>query len=195
MSLLHKIGNKPIIAAIRKMSDVPIALNSNVDNLFFMGGSINDIMESVRLTKEAGKRSFLHLDLIRGLSSTDKEAVEFVAKMVQADGIVSPKSHVIKAAKQAGLLGILHVFIIDSQALDNGLRSVGQTMPDGIEIMPGIAPKVIERFAKANESIPIIASGLISTVEEAREGLLAGATSLSVSENSLWLKGFSDLLP
>lgn len=194
MTLLHRIGNKPVIAAVRKLSELNTAIESNVDNVFFMGGSVSDIIPAVNLVRNAGKHSFIHLDLIRGLSSTDKETIDFVAEHIRADGVVTPKSHMVKAAKQAGLYGILHLFAIDSLAVDNGLKTMDQVEPDGIEIMPGAIPKVIERFAAANDNIPIVASGLIRTVDEARIALLAGATSLSVSEATLWTKGFGDIL-
>jgi glycerol uptake operon antiterminator len=194
MTLLHTIGKKPVIAAVRKLAELNKALESEVDNVFFMGGSAAEIKHAVQLTRECGKQAFLHLDLIRGLSSTDKETIDFVAEHVGARGIVTPKSHMVKAAKQAGLFGILHLFVIDSLAVENGLKLVEQLEPDGIELMPGVIPKVIERFSTANEQIPVIASGLIRTLEESRIALSAGATSLSVTEASLWSRSFDDIL-
>lgn len=195
MTLLHKIGSKPIIAAVRKLSELNAAIESDVDNVFFMGGSVSEIVPAVTQVRNAGKHSFIHLDLVRGLSSTDKETIEFVADHIRADGIVTPKSHMVKAAKQAGLYGILHLFVIDSLAVDNGLKMIDQLEPDGIELMPGVIPKVIETYAAASDTIPIIASGLIRTVDEARTALNAGATSLSVSETALWRKSFQDFFP
>ncbi|WP_135550767.1 glycerol-3-phosphate responsive antiterminator [Paenibacillus cymbidii] len=193
MPLLHAIGNKPIIAAIRQASDVPQALGSPVDNLFFMGGSVKQLIDAVKRTKDAGKGAFVHVDLIRGLSSTDKETVEFIADCAGADGIVTPKSHLIKEAKRVGLYGILHLFALDSTAMENGLKLAQASVPDGIELMPGIIPKVIEQFANELTHIPIIASGLIQTKAEAAQALAAGATSLSVSSPALWSLGFDDI--
>src|SRR5665647_2765636 len=135
MSLLYKIGNNPIIAAVRKPTKVEQALETNVKNLFFMGGNVKEIIDAVRKTKDAKKGAFVHLDLIRGLSSTDKESVDFIADYVGADGI---------------------------------------------ELMPGILTKSIRSFSEELDHIPIIASGLIQTREEAKQSLQAGATSLSV---------------
>ncbi len=193
MSLLYKIGNKPIIAAVRKPQDIELAIKSQVDNIFFMGGTIQEIIQAVRLAKQAGKGTFVHLDLIKGLSSTDRESVSFIAEYVGADGIVSPKSHVIKEAKRYGLYGVLHLFVLDSLAFESGLKTIDQVMPDAIELMPGVIPKVIQRFSEASELIPVIASGLIQTKDEAERCLQAGATSLSVSETQLWSLNFDDL--
>ncbi|WP_010274368.1 glycerol-3-phosphate responsive antiterminator [Paenibacillus senegalensis] len=194
MRLLHKIGGHPIIAAVRQMGDLNDALHSTVDNLFFMGGAVKEIVDSVRLTKQAGKGAFVHIDLIRGLSSTDRESVEWIAEFAGADGIVTPKAHLIKEAKRCGLYGILHLFVLDSGALDNGLKLTRQLEPDGIELMPGIIDKITRTFASELEKTPVVASGLIQTETEASAALAAGATSLSVSNKALWNLSFEQLL-
>ncbi|OCT16410.1 glycerol-3-phosphate responsive antiterminator GlpP [Paenibacillus pectinilyticus] len=193
MQLLHKIGSHPIIAAVRKIEDLETALNSSVANIFFMGGTVKEIVRSVELTQEAGKGAFVHIDLIRGLSNTDRESVEWIAEYVGADGIVTPKGHLIKEAKRLGLFGILHLFILDSGALENGLKLCRQIEPDGIELMPGVVEKILHMFSYELENTPIIASGLIQTEEEATAALSAGATSLSVSSELLWNLRFDQL--
>lgn len=163
MSLLHKIGNNPIIAAVRKPEDIELALDSRVENIFFMGGTIKEVIRGVRLTKERDKGAFIHLDLIKGLSSTDKESVDFISDYVGADGIITPKSHLIKEAKRAGLYAILHLFVLDSQVLKNGLSLAQSIQPDGIDLMPGVIAKIIHTFSETLTDTPIIASGLIHT--------------------------------
>ncbi|MFC5648029.1 glycerol-3-phosphate responsive antiterminator [Paenibacillus solisilvae] len=193
MTLLHQLGKSPIISAVRKPIEVERALETCVSNVFFMGGTVAELIPAVRLTKQYDKGAFVHLDLIRGLSNSDKESVDFIAEYVGADGIVTPKGHLIKEAKRVGLYGILHLFVLDSIALENGLKMANNLMPDGIELMPGVISKIIHRFSETLETIPIIASGLIQTKEEAAEALLAGATSLSVSGEHLWNFSFQDL--
>ncbi|MCM3443120.1 glycerol-3-phosphate responsive antiterminator [Metabacillus halosaccharovorans] len=193
MTLLHKIGQRPIIAALRSPTNVELAINSMVDNIFFMGGNVKEIIQAVRMVKSSGKSAFVHVDLIRGLSSTDIETIHFVADYVGADGIVTPKKHLISEAKKCNLYGVLHLFVIDSMALTNGLRTIESVKPDAVEIMPGINPKIIRHFSNKLEDTPIIGSGLIETVDEVREGLEAGATSLSVSNQKLWELTFDQL--
>jgi glycerol uptake operon antiterminator len=193
VSLLYRIAAKPIIAAVRDPNEVEAALDSQADNLFFMGGTVQELIRAVGAAKESGKGSFVHLDLIRGLSNTDKEAVQFIAEYVGADGIVSPKSHQIKEAMRLGLYGVLHLFIIDSLAMENGLRLTGAVQPDAIELMPGIIPKVIKQFADTLDNVPIIASGLIQTAEEASQCIQAGATALSVSGKHMWSLTHEDI--
>ncbi|GJM74408.1 hypothetical protein HMSSN036_66240 [Paenibacillus macerans] len=148
-----------------------------------MGGTVKEIVDSVRLTKQAGKGAFVHIDLIRGLSSTDRESVEWIAEYAGADGIVTPKAHLIKEAKRCGLYAILHLFVIDSGALENGLKLCRQLEPDGVELMPGVIDKIIRTFAADLESTPLVASGLIRTEAEASAALAAGATSYRSATN------------
>lgn len=193
VSLLYKIGSRPVIAAVRDLDQIHAAMGAGVDNLFFMGGNIKDIIRAVRVAKEACVGAFVHLDLVRGLSSTDKESVAFIADYVGATGIVTPKAHLIKEAKRLGLYGVLHLFVLDSHALESGIKAVEATEPDAIELMPGLIEKVIQRFAEVSDTIPIIASGLIQTKEEVASTLQAGATSVSVSNPALWSLTFADL--
>ncbi|WP_102345129.1 glycerol-3-phosphate responsive antiterminator [Bacillus sp. Marseille-P3661] len=193
MTLLHKIGKKPIIAALRDPKEVETAIKSNVDNIFFMGGNVQEVIKSVKLAKASNKGAFVHLDLIKGLSSVDKEVIEFVSEYIGVDGIITPKSHLVREAKKANLYGILHLFVLDSNALYKGKEMVANIQPDGIEIMPGILSKATREFSMVNENIPVIASGLIQSKAEVSDSLQAGATSLSVSEKDLWDLTFDEL--
>lgn len=193
MTLLHRLAQTPIIAAVRSPDRLEDALSSRTANLFIMGGSLNDLLPMVQAAKARGKGAYIHLDLIRGLSSTDKESLEFLRNQIGADGIITPKNHLIKEAKRIGLYAILHLFVIDSMAMANGLSLCQSVRPDGVEIMPGTITKVVSRFAESLPDIPVIASGLIQTLEEATVMLNAGATALSVSEQSLWGLTFADI--
>ncbi|MGJ9458986.1 glycerol-3-phosphate responsive antiterminator [Oceanobacillus sp. CF4.6] len=194
MSLLHVIGKKPIIAAIRNFDDFQKAIDSKVENIFFMGGDVQEVIEGVKLAKEHNKGSFIHIDLIRGISSTDKETISFIKHCIEANGIVTPKKHLIREAKNYELYAIFHLFILDSLALKNGSSVVESIQPDAIDLMPGVIPKIIHKFASDFNDIPIIASGLIQTVEEAKISLDAGATALAVSNTELWNLTFEDLI-
>ena len=56
--------------------------------------------------------------------------------------------------------------------------------PDLIEIMPGIASKVIKRFVSGG--VPVIAGGLIETKQEITEALKNGAEAISTGKEDLW---------
>jgi glycerol uptake operon antiterminator len=183
LSLLYRFSQKPIIAALRKPEEVQEAIESQVDHIFFMGGSVTQVLPAVAQAKQAGKGVFIHVDLIRGLSSTSKETIEFIANYMKADGIVTPKHYLVKEAQKNGLHAILHIFVLDSMSLDNGLKMIAESNPDAVELMPGAVTKVIRQCTDVIGHIPFIASGLIQTKEEAVVAL----------EKSLWRMNFSDL--
>lgn len=192
MNLLHKIGKKPFIAGLGNIKDIDTAVSSEVDNIFIMDGTVTEVAEIVRYAKQKNKGTFVCIDLIKGLSNIDTESVNFIAKYTGADGIITPKRHLIAEAKRCGIYGILDLFLVDSLSVRNALHHIKTVQPDGIEIKPGIVTKIISLFAE-NHNIPIISSGFIQTRSEAVQALEAGATSLSVSEQSLWSQTFEDL--
>jgi len=56
--------------------------------------------------------------------------------------------------------------------------------PDLIEIMPGIAEKVIRKFSL--DKTPIIAGGLVESKAETMAVLSAGASAVSTGKKELW---------
>ncbi|MDG0813802.1 glycerol-3-phosphate responsive antiterminator [Cohnella rhizosphaerae] len=186
MTLLHRLAQSPIIAAVRSEEAGELALASGAANLFVMDGTVDAVVRLAKAARSQSKGLFVHLDLVRGLSSTDKESLVLLRDWIGADGVVTPKAHLVKEAKRIGLYAILHLFVIDSRALSAGLSLAESLRPDAVEIMPGAIPKIIGAFADALPDIPVVASGLIDNAAEAAAALNAGATSLSVSSPSLW---------
>jgi glycerol uptake operon antiterminator len=82
-------------------------------------------------------------------------------------------------------LPVLRLFIIDSHSLVTGIKNVLETCPDAVEVMPGIAIKLVERI-KDKINVPIIAGGLISTKEDIIEALSKGVLAVSTSSEELW---------
>ncbi|MDI4643436.1 glycerol-3-phosphate responsive antiterminator [Cohnella hashimotonis] len=193
MTLLHRLAQSPVIAAVRSQEAGEQALASGAANLFVMDGTVDAVARLAEAARSRGKGVFVHLDLVRGLSSTDKESLVLLRDWIGADGVVTPKAHLIKEAKRIGLHAILHLFVIDSRALSAGLSLAESLRPDAVEIMPGALPKIIGAFADTLPDIPVVASGLIDNPSEAAAALNAGATSLSVSNRSLWALTHKDL--
>jgi glycerol uptake operon antiterminator len=54
-----------------------------------------------------------------------------------------------------------------------------------VEIMPGILPKVIKRL-KAQLNMPIVAGGLIDSVDEVTELISSGASAVSTGKKEFW---------
>ncbi|WP_373231440.1 glycerol-3-phosphate responsive antiterminator [Cohnella sp.] len=180
----QNLFNHPIIAAVREIEHLSYALHSSVDTVFMMCGELSNITDIVEDIHRYKKNVFLHVDLIKGLAN-DKESISFLANKVNPDGIISTKNHIIKAAKQSGLLTIQHVFMLDTQALSVGIRNSLANQPDAVEMMPGLMPKVISQFKK-EVALPLVVGGLLQEKQEIFVALNAGADAVVSGAPALW---------
>lgn len=174
---------KPIAAAIRTEKDFSTALRSDVDMIFLLHSNIMTVHQYIKEIHSAGKKAFIHVDFAEGIGK-DRYGLEFLAKQ-GVDGILTTRTNIVKAAKEYGLITVQRFFIVDSHSLGTSVESIKISKPDIIEIMPGVVTKKIKEFAeKAN--VPIVAGGLVETIEEVRAALDAGATVVSTGEADLW---------
>ena len=90
----------------------------------------------------------------------------------------------IRAAKELGIFSVQRFFALDSQGVNSISEMIDSSKPDLIEIMPGIATKVIARFS--GRGTPVIAGGLIESKSELTEVLTAGAEAVSTGKRELW---------
>ncbi len=174
----------PIIAAVKDWESVDMAIRSDCDIIFTLFGNICDIGGIVERIKEAGKICFVHADLVEGLALKET-AARFVKENTSADGVISTKPAVIKAAKEQGLMTIHRCFLLDSKSLESFLKQLSQVGADCVEVLPGNMPKVINRVVAAAK-IPVIAGGLISDKEDAIMALEAGADGISTTCREVW---------
>ena len=91
----------------------------------------------------------------------------------------------IKRAKELGMYTIFRFFVIDSMAYENISKQLQMVRPDFIEVLPGVAPKVIKQICKQT-NVPVIAGGLIAEKEDVMAMLTNGATSISTTNQELW---------
>ncbi|MDQ1912240.1 glycerol-3-phosphate responsive antiterminator [Paenibacillus sp. GD4] len=172
------------IAALQKEDEMELALQSPVNVIFLLTGSIFNITDLVSRVKASGKHVFIHMEFIEGIAA-DRSGVAYVAKHVQPTGIISTKSNLVRVAKEQGLMAIQRIFLIDRNAVTRGIKSVEQSMPDAIEVMPGIMPRIIREMTHMTP-LPIIAGGLVGNQEEIDEALKAGALAVSAGTSTLW---------
>lgn len=179
--LTSRLEASPVIAAIRNHK-WQAALNSPSEILFYLEPHLRTIQQKANEAHEAQKLLFVHLDLAEGIGK-DREGVEFLAQC-GVDGIISTKAQIIRLAKDSGLLTVQRFFALDSQGLDSIQEMLKTSRPHLMEIMPGVIPKVIDRFATGN--IPVIAGGLIETKTEVTGALGCGAAAVSTGCEALW---------
>lgn len=165
-----------------KYLDTAIASPSKI--VFLLTGDLLTTKGYIQKIQESGKIVFLHLDLIDGVSN-GKSVIKFIATEWKPDGIITTKHQFIKEAHDYDMRTIQRIFMIDHGAMDRGEHLARSCKPDAIEILPGIAPRLIDEMAQRT-NVPIIAGGLIDYEEEIHHALQAGALAASVSKSSLW---------
>lgn len=175
----------PVIAGLRNKEDLEEAVKSNCIALFVLYGDILVLPEIMEKAREFDKLVFLHIDLIEGIGK-DKKGIKYLAENNLCDGIVTTKNNLINVAQKEGLIAIQRLFLIDSAALSTGDQLLQKSLPDAVEILPGIAaPYFIDKI-KNKMNCPIIAGGLINLKEEVEMLLGKGVYAVSTSNHELW---------
>ena len=175
--------NYPIIAAVRTGEDFEAALRSEVQTVFLLSSNILEMERLVEKTHAAGKLLFIHMDFTDGLSK-DASGVRYLSTK-GVDGIISTRTNIVSAAKDAGIPCVQRFFMVDSRSVDTAVEALRQSRADLIEVMPGVAYKAIARIKKRT-SVPIIAGGLIEFKDEVFQALSAGAAMISTGKAELW---------
>lgn len=176
--------NKHILPAIRSMKDMEKFFRLNYDQCVLLDTHIGHLQGILEQMRKNEKKVFLHIDLIKGLSN-DEAAVEYVVQQYKPTGIISTKSKVIKRAKKLNTLTILRVFIIDRAALSRSIEMIKQADPDLVEVLPGVATKVIKEISDQTGKT-IIAGGLINDEHEIQLAIENGAKYVSTSDTTIW---------
>jgi glycerol uptake operon antiterminator len=185
LDFLGILKNSPVIAALRNVEDVRIEGLSNVGVLFVLGGTIFDLPSLVKQAESFEKLVFVDIDLIKGVGK-DASGIRYLARESHVHGIITTKSNLIKSAQKEGLISIQRIFILDSESLAGGLNVVDKSRPDAIEVLPGlILPKIMDRI-RARTSVPVIAGGLITKLQEIEEILSSGAIGISTTRAKLF---------
>lgn len=174
----------PVIAAIRNDEDLEKVINSDALIVFVLYGNIMNIKQICEKLKSASKIVFVHIDFIDGLKG-DALGLAFIKESGHPYGIITTKPTNIKQAKQLGFCTIQRIFILDSLSLQTGIKNIQSVRPDAVEVMPGVASKIIKRLE--NEvHVPIIAGGLIENKKDVIESISAGALAISTARRELW---------
>lgn len=184
VNLNEILVENPIIAAVKDDSDLQHVVDSQVAVVFILHGSILNIRDMCKRLREANKLVFVHIDMIEGLKA-DSASLEFIKKYVDVYGIITTKPTNIRHAKQLGLCTIQRIFVIDSLSLKSGIKNIKDVRPDAVEVMPGVASKIISKIQE-EVKVPIIAGGLIENKKDVMDALGSGAVAISTSDFNLW---------
>lgn len=175
-----------IIAAVRNLDAVTMAINSPTRVVYLLFGNPMNIADITQRMRENGKLPLVNLDLLVGFSK-DAYAVEYLASC-GIGGIISTHNESLRAARALGLITVLRTFAIDSSAVEAGLRSINHFQADAVEVLPAIAaPLIVRRYRGAFPNLRIIGGGLVSTLKEIDLLIAAGIDAVSVSDPVLWV--------
>ncbi|MFC7064111.1 glycerol-3-phosphate responsive antiterminator [Halobacillus seohaensis] len=176
--------NQTVLPAVKSMKDFEKLLKTSSEYIIILESRLGLLQNVVRAGQKAGKKVWIHVDLIQGLKA-DNYGMEFIGRMVKPDGVITTRSHVIQQAKKYKLVSVQRLFLIDSQAVDHNVSIINKVQPDYVEVLPGIVPGMIKEI-KDRTGVPVIAGGLIRTEEEAVAAIQAGASAVSTSRSELW---------
>ncbi len=182
--LLELLADGPVIASVKDDAGLAAALESDVAVIFLLYGDVLTIRDLVARAHGAGKVVFVHLDLVDGLAAREI-SVDFIARNTGADGVVSTRAALTRRAKELGLMSVQRFFLLDSMAVKNIERYLGQDVSDLIEVLPGLMPKIIRRVRQVTGK-PVIAGGLITDKEDVTGALGAGAVAVSTTDPAVW---------
>ncbi len=183
---IKRLHEDRLIAAIKDPKSFDRFMETDIQSAFLLMGNISVIKRYVDLLKKHDRHVFLHLEKIPGISY-DREGLKFIAKFVKPTGIVTTKSSLIQFAKNEGLLAIQRLFLIDTDAVANGLKTVNEIQPHALEVMPGLIPEMIKKIKKETD-LPIITGGLIQHARHIEEAISSGAVAASTGRSWLWKK-------
>ncbi|MGA9286920.1 MAG: glycerol-3-phosphate responsive antiterminator [Anaerobacillus sp.] len=185
-SFIERLKDDRMIAAIKDPKSFDRFIESDLQSAFLLMGNISVIKRYVDKLKKHDRHVFLHIEKIPGISY-DKEGLKFISKFVKPTGIVTTKSSLIQLAKQEELLTIQRLFLIDTDAVHNGLKSTKEIQPDALEVMPGLIPEMIQQLKKETD-LPLITGGLIQNTSHIEQALASGAEAVSTGRSWLWKK-------
>lgn len=185
MSVLFSNLNKnPIIASIKNLDNLNIALDSPAMNIFLLNGNIFNLKEISQRVKSKNKGLFINIDSIDGFSK-DTWGLEYIIKNIELDGIISKKNNLIKLSRDMGVFTIETMYIHDSDCLNEGLQSIKSLRPHAVDVSPGIMPRIINKIYNETK-IPLIASGLIIEKSDVQSAIDAGAIGISTTNINTW---------
>lgn len=123
------------------------------------------------------------MDSIRGIAR-DNYGIKFLATLGVDFSYYNETTIGLKQFVTIGMIAIQCMFLIDTEALRNGLESISKHKPDGVIIMPMSIPT--EYVKELFKGAKIIAGGLIRNEDDIAEALEKGIIGVATGKRELW---------
>lgn len=175
-----------IIPAIRGPEFIAAAIASPALVVSLLYGNPMTLGDVVRKLRSAGKLPIANLDLLTGFAQ-DCDAVSLLVRLGVA-GVVSTHQSVLRAAYSQGIIAMQRTFAVDTIALRNITRSLHHFLPHAIELLPAVsAPLLMSSLRASHPDLPVVATGLVNSLQQIEELVQYGVTSVATSNSSLWI--------
>ncbi len=183
-SLPSLLEEHPVVASVKDEEGLDAVLRSECKIVFLLHGSVLDLPSIVQRLKDDGRIVLVNVDLIEGFAGKEV-VVRYVKEKTAADGILSSKAFMVRAARELGLFAVHRFFLIDSLSYHNLAAQVRKSNADCVEILPGCMPRVIS-WVVADIDVPLIAGGLVCDRDDVFAALKAGAAAIASSNREVW---------
>jgi glycerol uptake operon antiterminator len=175
-----------VIPAVRTQESLASAISAPGQIVYFFYGTPDSIPGMVDEVIASGKTPMINLDLIGGFAR-DAIAIAYLARQ-RVQGIISIHHEPLQAARSLGLFAIKRTFLLDSGALQNALRALGQFLPDALEVMPAqVSPRILPKLREIHRELPVIGGGLVQSLREIEDIVGQGVAAVSTGDPTLWV--------
>jgi glycerol uptake operon antiterminator len=174
-----------LLPAVRDAASLHQALDLGYRQVLVERGSLLAMVGPLVTAARQGIAIFVNLDGVEGLAP-DSAALAFVATDLGLSGVISVKPHVLKDASRFRLRTIQRIHALDSTGLETGLRTLASPAPQALAIAPALAIPHVVATVRAVTSVPLWGTGYVTTSEQARRILAAGAEVVSSSRREVW---------
>lgn len=182
-SLGARLARHPIIATLYGAEQIDSFVDSASEIAIVANVELRRLQAVVAAVTRADKVAIVNIDSCEGISP-DKAGVEYLAE-IGATSLVSTRVATIQRANRAGLLTMQKVFVTDRSTWPRSLKALEQSDPNLVQLMP--APMLSHITLKERSALPpIVASGFVSTANDVRSALAAGAVAVSTSDSAMW---------
>lgn len=179
-----------VIPAVHTIEEFTYAVeNTDLSCLMVKFGDLESLPELIKNAHQHDKSVMLHLDSIRGIAR-DNYGIKFLAN-IGVDALITTKPQWIKTIRERGMIAILCMFVIDTEAFRNGLESIIKHKPDAVIIMPMSIPGEFVKEIIRKTNAKIIAGGLITKAEDIVEAIDKGIIGAAISKRELWNTHYS----
>ena len=139
--LCQAVRLAPVIASVKDSRSLERALDSPAEVVFLMYGSLLDLEETVARVRDAGRTVFVDVDLLEGFAG--RPVIIDLVQASEADGILSARTSMVKAAKDKGLTAGHRFKIVDTRTYRSIPGAIEASGADFIEAQPGCMPRII----------------------------------------------------